>query len=191
MHGDALQILRAGHHSKHLQYLYRIPVIPDSPSFESCHGLLSRERRRGHLPAGHSVYAVINKYYRYILAAISRVDYFGRAYRGQIPVALIRKYDIAGENPLYAGRDCRRPPVRGFCNVKVPIVVCYDSAPNPSHAYDSFSYSEFVDRLADKPMHYAMAASGAVMQLYVAQALWTGKGKDFLSFSDCRIFYFL
>ena len=91
-------------------------------------GLLAHERGRRHLAAGHAVYRVVHEDGRELLAAVGGMDDLGRAYGGEVAVALVADHEVVGQHALDAGGGRGCAPVGGLDGVEVEVEVGPDRA---------------------------------------------------------------
>ena len=90
-------------------------------------GDLARQRRRGHLAAGHAVNGIVDENHGDIFPACRGMDRLRRADGGQVAVALVGKDDILRAGPLDAGCDGRRSAVGSLDAVAGKICLLYTS----------------------------------------------------------------
>src|SRR3989339_435033 len=96
-------------HRKYLAYFDRVSIQNIVSACRRGGCFLREDGGRRHLPAGHPVNGVIDKYNRYIFTSVGCVKTLRGTDCGKIAVSLIREDDPIGQNPLQAGGGCRTP----------------------------------------------------------------------------------
>ena len=99
------------------------------------------------------------------------MDNLRRADGGQIPVALIGEDGLVRVGALHRGRHRRSPAVGGLNGVKGEIVPGEDGAAHRADADGGSQGVHLLQDLANELMYDAVAASGAVVELRVLEAL--------------------
>ena len=100
---------------------------------------------------------------------MSGVDYLVRADGGEVAVALVGEHAGVGVDSLDAGGDGGSPAVRGLVHIAVEVVIRKDGAADRRDADDVIRKTQFLYRLADQPVGYAVVAAGAVVEHGVGQ----------------------
>ena len=115
-------------------------------------------------------------------AAWGGVDRLRHADGGEVAVALVDEHDLVGVGALDARRDGGRAAVGGLLHVAVEVVVREHRAADGRDADALILHAQLFDALRDQPVHDAVRAAGAVMQVGVGQHF--GFLKDFHQFAS-------
>src|SRR3990172_243553 len=160
---------------QHLTQIDWITIPALFPSTRRGGRLLSRDARRGHLPACHPVNAVVDKDRRDVLSPGSRVNRLGCPDGGNVPVPLICENDSIRHGPLQSGRQGRSPPVGGFSHIDIKIVVGQYGTPCRRNTNDSFLKIQIIDYLSDEPVKDAMATPRTIVEWSLFQRFGSGE----------------
>ena len=171
----------------------RVAVKVGTAAVGRCGGLLAQEGGGGHLSAGHAVDGVVDKHYHYVLTAVGGMDGLGGADSGQVAVTLIGEHHVLRIEAREGCGYCGSAAVGGLHPVYVDVVVCKYGATHGSHTHCGVLHAEFVDDFGHKFMHHAVAATGAVMRVYVQQEARArhhlgAVGYDFFACHACILF---
>ena len=133
-----------------------------SPKRSGCR-LLALERRRGHLPAGHSIQRVVYEYAPEMLAPACRLECVVEADRSEIAIPLVGDRNGLRTSPADACRRCGGTPVRRRHVGRVPIVVREHAATYRIDENGVVLKPKFGASLRYQLVHDAMATAWTVM----------------------------
>ena len=88
---------------------------------------------------------------------------------GEVAVALVDEHRPVGQAALDARRHGGRAAVRRFLHIAVEIIVSEHRAADGSDADAFFLQAQLLDALRHQPVHDAVRAAGAIVQMRVCQ----------------------
>ena len=153
-------------------HVQRIAFIQRIAAVRSRRALLTEQRGRRVLPAGHAVNGVVDENHGDVFAAIGGVQNFRRTDCRQVAVALVADDDALRPAAPTAGGDRGCAPVRGLHVAYIEVVVRKYGAAHRADEDGPVLDAELIDgprqHLVDRPVAASGAIVGLVLQFFLA-----------------------